>query len=125
MVDQKGFPTDLSYADLDCGSCVIPDTLASNVEELHKFLFSDQKYTISDNIQSISNDIAYIVGTNTYTEEEYTPDYGDYYVEEQPAEAPVEETPDYSTSEFQPSDSGGASGETTEETIEPTPEEGY
>lgn len=49
--DSMGFPDNNSFDMLDVvGSVVIPETLTSNVEDVHKFLFGDDGYTISSNI---------------------------------------------------------------------------
>ncbi|WP_243007062.1 LCP family protein [Dorea sp. AM58-8] len=45
--DSMGFPDNNSFDMLDVvGSVVIPETLTSNVEDVHKFLFGDDGYTI-------------------------------------------------------------------------------
>lgn len=36
------------------GDCVVPKTLASNVVELHKFLFEDEEYKVSNTVSEIS-----------------------------------------------------------------------
>ena len=52
--DSMGFPDNNSFDMLDVvGSVVIPETLTSNVENVHKFLFGDDGYTISSNITDI------------------------------------------------------------------------
>lgn len=52
--DSMGFPDNNSFDMLDVvGSVVIPETLTSNVEDVHKFLFGDDGYTISSNITGI------------------------------------------------------------------------
>lgn len=40
------------------GACVIPQTLESNVVELHKFLFGDEGYTTTDTVKKISSKVA-------------------------------------------------------------------
>jgi hypothetical protein len=40
------------------GSCVIPVDLATNVVELHKFLFENEEYEISSEVQSYSQKIS-------------------------------------------------------------------
>ena len=42
----------------EVGSVVIPDTLSSNVMEVHKFLFGNDGYTVSSTITSVENGIA-------------------------------------------------------------------
>ena len=39
------------------GDCVIPNTLESNVEQLHQFLYEDMDYTCPDRVRSISREI--------------------------------------------------------------------
>lgn len=52
--DSMGFPDNNSFDMLDVvGSVVIPETLTSNVEDVHKFLFGDDGYTISSNVTDI------------------------------------------------------------------------
>lgn len=52
--DSMGFPDNNSFDMLDVvGSVIIPETLTSNVEDVHKFLFGDDGYTISSNITDI------------------------------------------------------------------------
>ena len=59
IVSTTGFPFDLTNARLTgTGDTVVPASLASNVAELHSFLFEDQAYTVSNTVQSISDTIA-------------------------------------------------------------------
>ena len=52
--DSMGFPDNNSFDMLDVvGSVVIPETLTSNVEDVHKFLFGDDGYTISSNVTDL------------------------------------------------------------------------
>ena len=52
--DSMGFPDNNTFDMLDVvGSVAIPETLTSNVEDVHKFLFGDDGYTISSNITDI------------------------------------------------------------------------
>ena len=56
--DTAGFPFDLTGASLGkIGNVVIPSTLESNVEELHRFLYGDDSYTCSGQVQDISREI--------------------------------------------------------------------
>ncbi len=56
--EQTGFPFDKQAADLsDAGDCVVPVNLASNVSQLHSFLFGESGYTPSAAVQEISNTI--------------------------------------------------------------------
>lgn len=57
--DSIGFPADNTTDMLnEVGSVVIPDTLSSNVMEVHKFLFENDGYTVSSTITSVENGIA-------------------------------------------------------------------
>lgn len=57
--DSIGFPADNTTDMLnEVGSVVIPDTLSSNVMEVHKFLFGNDGYTVSSTITSVENGIA-------------------------------------------------------------------
>ncbi len=56
--EQTGFPFDKQAADLaDAGDCVVPVNLASNVSQLHAFLFDESNYSPSSTVQEISNTI--------------------------------------------------------------------
>ena len=44
------------------GSCVIPNNLEQNVVMLHEFLFGDEEYTVSSQVQSYSDKIALDTG---------------------------------------------------------------
>ena len=53
-----GFPFSYETANLGkTGSCVVADTLVSNVTELHRFLYGDQDYEPSDRVQEIEKDL--------------------------------------------------------------------
>lgn len=53
-----GFPFSHKTADLgQYGDCVIPNTLESNVEELHRFLYDDESYTCSEQVKTIGREI--------------------------------------------------------------------
>lgn len=54
IVDEGGFPEESMRTTGNIGakgSCVIPLDLESNVEWLHKFLFEDETYTVSDTVK--------------------------------------------------------------------------
>lgn len=56
--DTTGFPFDKEEATMGKnGACVIPNTLESNVEKLHQFLYDDTAYTCSDQVKEISREI--------------------------------------------------------------------
>ncbi len=58
LADQCGFPFDKTSADLVAGDCVVPVNLASNVTQLHAFLFGDTDYVPSETVQAISDQIS-------------------------------------------------------------------
>ena len=56
--ENTGFPFDLEARDLGkAGDCVVPLDLASNVKQLHAFLFETEEYEVSDAVQKISDEI--------------------------------------------------------------------
>lgn len=58
IVDTTGFPFTHQDANMGrMGACVIPNTLESNVEELHRFLYGNETYVCSDRVKEISRDI--------------------------------------------------------------------
>lgn len=66
--ESRGFPMDLrnevvsiSYQQSNA-DCVIPKDLASNVKQLHDFLFGTTDYTVTDSVQGISDEIVYRTG---------------------------------------------------------------
>ncbi len=61
--DTKGFPMARGEASVGKnGDCVIPQTLASNVSELHQFLFGTENYQPSSKVQSYSAHISEATG---------------------------------------------------------------
>ena len=57
--ETMGFPSARGEANMGAkGACVIPQTLESNVSELHTFLFGDEAYTPTDTVKQISAKIA-------------------------------------------------------------------
>ncbi|MCR5748219.1 MAG: LCP family protein, partial [Lachnospiraceae bacterium] len=57
IVDSKGFPFVNVTGKIGKASVVVPDTLQSNVVELHQFLFDDSEYTTTSTVQNISEKI--------------------------------------------------------------------
>ena len=56
--ETMGFPASRGEANMGKkGACVIPQTLESNVKDLHKFLFGDEDYTPTEAVKSISKKI--------------------------------------------------------------------
>lgn len=61
--DTKGFPMARGEANIGkSGDCVIPQTLESNVIELHQFLFGTENYQPSSKVQSYSQHISEVSG---------------------------------------------------------------
>lgn len=76
LVETTGFPFDKTTDELlDVGSVVIPVTLQSNVEQLHKFFYGDgEAYSVSSTVAAISDKIVDKAGdrkadTNEATQE--------------------------------------------------------
>ncbi|MCD7767047.1 MAG: LCP family protein [Lachnospiraceae bacterium] len=62
IVDSQGFPFENTTATISSADCVIPQTLASNVVELHELLYDDTDYTVSSTVQEISDYISSVTG---------------------------------------------------------------
>ncbi|WP_122642398.1 LCP family protein [Luxibacter massiliensis] len=72
----SGFPFDNSTATLTgVGSSVIPQSLQSNVIQLHEFLFGDDGYTYSSTVAEISDEIQ---NHALYSTTDDTSEYNDY-----------------------------------------------
>lgn len=68
MGENAGFPfdfrnvvVDIAYQKEDA-DCVIPADLASNVKQLHDFLYGTTSYTVTESVQSISDEMEYRTG---------------------------------------------------------------
>lgn len=66
--ESRGFPFELqnavvptSYQKADA-DCVIPKDLATNVKQLHDFLYGTTDYNVTDSVQGISDEIIYRTG---------------------------------------------------------------
>ncbi len=77
IVDNTGFPFESNRTTGNIGkkgSCVVPISLAENVELLHKFLFDAQDYVASDSVKEysskIESDTASYVGKSSGTSED-------------------------------------------------------
>lgn len=79
--NSMGFPADNTTGMLnEVGSVVIPNTLTSNVTQIHQFLFGNDGYTVSGTVQGIEGGIAEQVANNTYDgSAEITEDDTEYY----------------------------------------------
>ncbi len=62
IVDSQGFPFENTTAIISSADCVVPQTLASNVTELHELLYDDTDYTVSSTVQEISDYISSVTG---------------------------------------------------------------
>ena len=66
IVREGGFPSMELMAEANLpakGDCVIPMNLEANVIELHRFLFGDEHYEVSDTVRSYSETIALDTGS--------------------------------------------------------------
>ncbi len=68
MGENAGFPfakenkvVDISYQKADA-DCVIPVSLSANVKQLHDFLYGNTGYTVTESVESISDEITYRTG---------------------------------------------------------------
>lgn len=62
ITGSEGWPFELATGDYQGASYVIPTDLATNVSELHQYLFDSENYTVSDTVQQISDNLAYATG---------------------------------------------------------------
>lgn len=76
MGDNAGFPFDqetgsfkVSYQSKKA-SCVIPADLASNVKQLHEFLYGTNDYVVTDSVQNISDEIVKRTGVKAPEKDE-------------------------------------------------------
>ncbi|EOS43413.1 LCP family protein [Lachnospiraceae bacterium JLR.KK009] len=73
--ENAGFPFEIGSAVVDIAyqrskqDCVIPADLASNVKELHDFLFGTTSYQVTDSVQGISDEIEYRTGVHAKSKE--------------------------------------------------------
>ncbi len=59
IAESTGFPFARAEANMGkCGACVIPQTLESNVRDLHELLFAQENYDPSEQVKNISNYIS-------------------------------------------------------------------
>lgn len=65
LTETTGFPSELREKKMGRkGVCVIPQTLESNVIELHHFLFGDEEYTPTETVRTISQKIVSDTGVH-------------------------------------------------------------
>ena len=116
MGETSGFPAARGEARIKIGSdklsCVVPQTLESNVISLHNFLYGDENYTPSAMVREISAKIASVSGLSTEAEEigHVATDKG--YVPKKTTEAAAE------TADNEPDETEAASEGESEETSE-------
>lgn len=63
--EMSGYPFDVTTSEEVIGlegSYVVPIGFADNVKQLHEFLFGDTDYQVSDKVQQIDQDVAYLTG---------------------------------------------------------------
>lgn len=63
--EMKGYPFDVATPESVIGlegSYVVAIGAADNVKQLHEFLFGEEDYQVSDKVQEIDNDVAYLSG---------------------------------------------------------------
>ncbi len=68
--EMSGFPFTVTASEKikkHKGSYVVPVGLAKNVSELHRFLFGEESYTPSENVQAINDEIIYLSGVDPST----------------------------------------------------------
>lgn len=63
----QGFPAALTTGTISGASYVIPSGLAANVKELHKFLFNEEDYVATSNVQAIDGQITSYTGVSEYS----------------------------------------------------------
>lgn len=65
MGDTSGFPFDVTTSENVLkheGSFVVPVGFATNVQQLHKYLFNEDNYVVSDKVNEVDQDIIYLTG---------------------------------------------------------------
>lgn len=104
LMETVGFPFDKTTDELmDVGSVVIPVTLESNVEQLHKFFYGDSEaYTVSSTVSTISNNIVAKAGNRKADVNEAT-----QQIMNQPDDDDVDYNSGYSSGSSRNNSSGG------------------
>lgn len=61
LKDTGGIPQEdyRNFTNIEAGSAVMPDTLEDNAVWLHKFLFNDENYSISEEVEERNNWMIY------------------------------------------------------------------
>lgn len=110
--DTAGFPFERSEANMGKarGSCIIPQSLASNVTQLHQFLFGDEDYEPTPAVKSISDKIS--------------SDSGTYAVQSRPSSAAETQSAGTASTEKESVEESKGSEEETKKTETETDENG-
>lgn len=109
IAETTGFPMKLTDQIMGKkGDCVIPDTLESNVVQLHSFLFGDENYTPSSKVREISGKIT--SDARSYRQQSAS----SAAARSSEAEEREKETETAETSEREASESSGSQRETSE-----------
>lgn len=90
----EGFPSELTTGTIDGTSFVIPKGLSANVSALHEYLYGEEDYQPTYNVQSVSNYVAGYTGINEYTEGGYNMSGSGTGTEEE-TDLPDDEDTDY------------------------------
>lgn len=69
----QGFPSELTTGTISGASYVIPKGISANVSALHEFLYGEEAYEPTTNVQSVNNYVAGYTGINEYSEGGYNP----------------------------------------------------
>lgn len=77
IASTTGFPFELTTKTLSSGDTVIPADLATNVKELHAYMFDDNTYVPSQTVQSISEYIVNATGVTAESEKINTDSYNE------------------------------------------------
>lgn len=78
IAETAGFPfKPVGGINTNDGDTVVAAELDNNVEELHKFLFSDEEYVLSGTVQTISDNITYKTGVSEATATIDTSEFSD------------------------------------------------
>ena len=107
IADSTGFPFDKTTDTISgLGSIVIPVTLESNVQKLHEFFYSNETYTTSADVLSISAAVTERVGNRSATDDSTLNSQTDTTASEDQAQ----EHNSYTRGTKNSSNSGGISG---------------
>jgi LCP family protein required for cell wall assembly len=77
IASTTGFPFDLTTKSMSGQDCVIPADLASNVRQLHEYMFDDYSYVPSQTVTTISDTIANNTGITENAATINTDDYNE------------------------------------------------